>query len=390
MSILKRPPFLLLLAGLWLLPAAVPQAGEGHGEENGHGGEAAHEEAEGPLALDERARAAAGIAVAAAAPRPLAKVLRAPAEVRPDLYRAAQVTPRIQAQVVARHARLGDAVRRGQPLVSLSSVAMAEAQAALIEADREWRRVRRLGRKVVSEKRWVAAQVARRLAYARVLAYGMTRAQIEALLKAGDARRADGSFALVAPVDGTVVHDDFVLGEVVEPGRVLYELADESRVWVEAQLSPEDAARVRPGQKARVRAADGTVLEGEVMQVHHRLSEQSRTRAVRIAAANTGDRLHPGELVEAELALGGGAPVLAVPERAVVLLQGGPAVFVLAGREPGGHWRFEPRPVRTGRSAGGWVEVRAGLKAGETVVTAGAYHLKALLLKAQLGAGHAH
>ena len=388
---LQRLTHLLPLLALLLLPPAVPAGGEhGAAGEKAHPEGEAHEEEGGGLALDAEARARAGIRVAPAARRALARELAAPGEVRHDLYRTAQITPRIQAQVVARHARLGDLVRRGQPLVSLSSVAMAEAQAALLEADREWRRVRRLGRKVVSEKRWIAAQVARQLAHAKVLAYGMTEAQVQALLRAGDARRADGRFDLVALVDGRVTRDDFVLGEVVDPGRVLLEVADESVMWVEAQLAPEDAARVRPGQKARVRAADGTEVEGEVVQVHHRLSEQSRTRAVRIRVPNPDDRLHPGELVEARLRVGETEPVLAVPEAAVLLLQGGPAVFVLEEREADGRWHFAPRPVRTGRSAGGWTEIREGLRAGEEVVTAGAYHLKALMLKSQLGEGHGH
>ena len=55
-----------------------------------------------------------------------------------------------------------------------ANVAMAEAQGELLVADREWARVQKLGRKVVSETRFIAAQVKRQQAYARVLAYGMT------------------------------------------------------------------------------------------------------------------------------------------------------------------------------------------------------------------------
>ncbi len=378
------PLWALLLAALAFL--AIPAgAGEDH-----EGGEEHGSAEESPLVLDAEARREHGLALAAASRRPLQAFRTAPAEVRVNQYTAAQATPRIQAQVTARHVRLGQRVRAGQPLVSLSSVAMAEAQAALLEADREWQRVKRLGRQVVSERRWVAAQVARQLAYARVLAYGMSPGEVEALLEGGDARRADGSFSLLAPVAGTVVHDAFVLGEVVDPGRVLVEIADEGTVWVEAQVSPAEAARIRPGQEVTVVAADGSRHPGRILQMAHRVSEQSRTLGVRIEVPNPEDRLHPGQLVEALLPLEAGPPVLAVPSGAVLLLQGGPAVFVLEEREPDGHWRFAPRPVRTGRQAAGWTEIREGLSEGEEVVVQGAYALKALMLKSQLGEGHGH
>jgi cobalt-zinc-cadmium efflux system membrane fusion protein len=68
-----------------------------------------------------------GLATESLAARPIGDGLRAPGEVRLNAYATAQVTPRITAQVIARHARLGDRVVPGQPLVTLSSVELAEA-----------------------------------------------------------------------------------------------------------------------------------------------------------------------------------------------------------------------------------------------------------------------
>lgn len=100
---------------------------------------------------------------------------------------------RITAQVVRRHARLGDHVKQDQPLVTLSSVEMAEAQGILLETEAELRRVEKLGREMVSDKRFVAAQVAYQHAYAKARAYGMTEKQIDVLVKAGDAAKATGN-----------------------------------------------------------------------------------------------------------------------------------------------------------------------------------------------------
>ncbi len=377
----------------WLLglalTAPLAQAGGAHDEPAAHDGQsAAHDhpdEAGGALEMSAERRRALGIVTAPARPRPLAEMVQAPAEVSLDQYRSAVVTPRIEAQVVARHARLGDAVQPGARLVTLSSVAMAKAQADLMEADREWQRVRRLGRQAVSDKRYVAAQLARQLALAAVRAYGMSEAEIERLLRAGDARLATGRFDLLSPRAGTVIRDDFVTGEIVTPGRHLFEITDESRLWVEARLRPEQAVRVAVGAPARVSRDGRQWLTGRVVRIHHRVDEATRTLAVRIAVDNPQDRLHPGDYVEALVAVSAAQARIAVPEQAVVLLEGSPTVFVLAGE------RLVPRPVETGRTVAGWTEIRAGLAEGETVVTQGAFFLKSLLLRDRMGEeGHAH
>lgn len=379
--------YLNLITLLLLLGCGTPVMASGaEHEEAGHEA-AGHEEGgheEGALEMDAAARAAQGIVTAPVSRRPLAGVVSAPAEVVINTYRSSQVTPRIAAQVSRRHARLGDRVTAGQTLVTLSSVEMAEAQGELLVADREWTRVRKLGRKVVSERRYIEAQVARQQAYARVLAYGMTEAQIRNLLKQGDASRATGSFDLVSPQEGTVISDDFIVGQLAEPGEVLFEISDESLLWVEARLNPEDAARIGIGAPARIRVADGDWLEGRVIQRHHRLDETTRTQSIRIEVDNGADRLHPGQFVEASIQSGEARPEVAVSSSAVVLFQGSPTVFKVEGDE------LHPQPVETGVTRGGYTAITAGLEDGEEVVVKGTFLLKSLLLKSQMGEGHGH
>ena len=70
-------------------------------------------------------------------------------------------------------------------LVTLSSVLMADAQGQLIVAAVEWQRVEELGIDVVSERRFTEAQVGHQLAMAKVIAYGMTQGQAQALIQEG-------------------------------------------------------------------------------------------------------------------------------------------------------------------------------------------------------------
>ncbi|MFZ5619699.1 MAG: efflux RND transporter periplasmic adaptor subunit [Pseudomonadota bacterium] len=378
----------LALAGLGL-PVHTVLAEQGHAENTADATSDAHEqegehEEEGALKMTAAEREAQGIRTARVAPRALAEAVTAPGEVRMNAYASAQVTPRIGAQVVTRHAHLGETVAKDQPLVTLSSVEMAEAQGALIEADREWGRVRKLGREVVSDQRYVAAQVARQRAYATVRAYGMTDAQVERLLADGDASRATGAFELLSPQAGTVIRDDFVIGEVVEAGRLLFEVSDESILWVEAQLRPEQAGGIAVGTAARVSRDGAHWLDGQVIQLHHRLDEGTRTQGVRIEVANRGDELHPGEYVDVTLQTAAAEARVAVPKDAVLLMQGAPTVFKLEGDE------LHPQPVETGVTRGGWTEVKAGLADGDEVVIQGAFLLKSLALKSQMGEGHGH
>lgn len=345
-----------------------------------------HAEEEGgaiELTADEQRRA--GVVVDAVTPRALNETIRVPGEVTVNAYRSARVTPRITAQVAARHVKLGDEVTAGQPLVTLSSVSMAEAQGELIVADREWQRVKTLGQGTVSASRYTEAQVSQQQAQAKVVAYGMTDTQAAALAKSGDASKATGAFDLLAPQAGTVLQDDFIVGELIEPGRVLVDISDESVMWVEAQTVPNGLPEIDDGATARVSLDGMTWLQGMVIQRHHRLDETTRTQGLRIEVDNANDRLHPGQFVEVEIVTGRAAPILAIPNAAVTLIEGAPTVFKLEN----GH-EFHAETIEVGPVVGDWTVVRGGLVDGDEIAIDGVFHLKSLLLKSSLGEGHAH
>lgn len=339
--------------------------------------------AEHPLVLDAAMQKQLGIATAAVQPQTLQSEVRAPGEVKANAYGTVLVSPRIAAQVVRRSVRLGDEVKAGEALVTLSSVEVAEAQGQLIVGERDWQRVRALGSEAVSAKRYTEAQVARDRAHATLRAYGIGDGEIAALLRQGSAR-ATGEFSLVAPQAGRITSDDFLVGERVEPGKVLFTVVDERSVWIEAQLAAGDAERVRLGAAARI-VDRGETFAGKVIQLPHRTSESSRTTSVRVEAANADDLLHAGEFVEVFLATSAAAQVLAVPNEAIVQVQGQNVVF-----KSGKDGRFDVAAVATGETRGERTVVRQGLAAGDVIAVKGSYALKARLLKSQLGEGDGH
>jgi len=340
---------------------------------------AANEPADDPLTLDAAAIREAGIVIESLTPRIVADDVKAPGEVRVDAYNTLLVSPRVASQVVSRRAKLGDVVAAGDTLVVLSSVDVAETQGRLVVATQDWNRVAALGKQAVSARRYNEALIERDQARARLRAYGLTDAQIARLVRRGSAA-ADGTFELVAPGPGRVTTDAFLVGERIEPGRTLFTLVSESSVWVEARLAPAAAEQVKEGD-AVVVVAHGSELPGKVIQRSHQTDEKTRTVDVRIQVDNENDLLHPGELVEARIALASQVRRLAVPADAIVLLQNQPTLFV-RGAKPG---QFEAVPVRTGDTRGGWTEIREGAKAGTAYVSKGAFALKARLLRSQLG-----
>ena len=331
-----------------------------------------------PLALDAVAIKEAGIVMDKVTLRAMTEELKAPGEVKADAYSTELVSPRVESQVIGRRVKLGDLVKAGQPLVVLSSVQVAETQGALIVAEQDWQRVASLGPQAVSGRRYTEVRVQRDQARAKLRAYGLSDAQVQGVLRAGSAR-ADGSFELLAPTSGRITTDEFLVGERVEPGRTLFTLTKEDSVWVEARLPPADAERVKAGGGARILVHD-TSVPGKVVQRSHQTDERTRTVAVRIAVDNRNDLLHPGELVDARLAVGTPAQVLAVPAAAVVLLQNEATVFVVKG-----NGLFEPAPVVVGEQRDGWIEIKQGLAPGTPYVRTGAFALKARLLRSQLG-----
>ena len=302
-----------------------------------------------------------------------------PAEITFNAYRTSQVNTRISAQVVSRHVRMGDIVKSGQKLVTLSSVDMADAQGQLLIANREWQRVQKLGRKVVSEQRYVEAQVNYQKSVAKLMAYGMTMIQIDSLLNQNDASQATGLFDLLSPQDGAVVYDQFLVGQIIEPGQKLMEISDDSVLWAEAQMNPDIQEIINLEDVVQVASGKHKGLVGKIIQVHRKVDETTRTLPVRIEISNEKGLLYPGQFVQIRMQSSTNQNVLAVPKDSVTLLHGEQMVFVLKGDE------LSPQLVETGETHNDWIEITAGLTVEDNIVTQGTFLLKSMLLKSQIG-----
>jgi Cu(I)/Ag(I) efflux system membrane fusion protein len=99
--------------------------------------------------------------------------------------------------------------------------------------------------------------------------------------------------------------------------------------------------------------------------IYPQVNRETRSTRIRIELPNPDGLLLPDMYADVEIATGATEPVVAVPEGAVLETGARQAVLI-----DGGEGRFAPRAVEIGRRGDGYVEIRAGLRAGERVVTA--------------------
>jgi Cu(I)/Ag(I) efflux system membrane fusion protein len=197
---------------------------------------------------------------------------------------------------------------------------------------------------------------------------GISAQEIDEILRKGKAIEA---IAIRSPVDGYVVGKSAVVGVAVQPGTVLFEVADLSQVWVTADVYEQDISRVKVGQRARLELSSfpGEIHTGKVSFIYPTLDAGNRTLRLRLEFKNRSDRngprLRPGMYGTVYLDLPSTTGLM-VPAEAVV--DTGEAHYLFVSKAAG---RFEPRVVEVGAHARDKVEILSGVAEGETVVTTG-------------------
>ncbi len=252
----------------------------------------------------------------------------------------------------------GFRVRRGQALAQLVSTDLYQAEADLAAAQRSLGALGAAGAAVMQS------------AQQRLAALGVPAREVARVARGG---APSTSLTIVAPQSGEVVELTATEGAFVAPGTPLFTIADTSHLWVIASLPIGDAGRLAVGAVASIEstALPGRTFAGRVVLLDPTADASTRTRGVRLEVTTPDPALAPG--MDVTIAIGGA-------ERQAMLL---PADAVLPGRAESyvyvdvGSSRFEPRAVRTGATAGGRVEILAGLDGNERVASVAAFLLDA-------------
>lgn len=307
--------------------------------------------------------------------------------VNQDAY--AEVASPSTARVVRVLARAGDEVKANQPLVELTSGDMSKARAEVQAADARLALAKKnlerkeglLKERLVPERDVIDARAA------------VTEAEAARTIAAGAVKQfagAEGGSGLVlrAPVAGTVIDRDVVVGQLADPSKTLFRIGDLSKLWLVAHVFERDAVRVQVGATgtATFAALPGKTVDGTIAWVGREVETASRTVPVRLEVPNTDGVLRPGMSASVTLPVGeAGGHVVAVPIAAVQRVDDKWSVFL-----PRGPGEFEVKPIGRGRDLGGEVEILSGLAPGDPVVVDGAFLLKAEFEKARGEGGHDH
>ena len=194
---------------------------------------------------------------------------------------------------------------------------------------------------------------------------------------------------VLAAIDGVVVAAPHAIGTSVETSTSIVRIVDASRVWLEGRVSEFDVHKLQPQGRA---FASFLALPGErrvladAPWIAPRVSEESRTLALRFELDNADGRLREGMLADLELATDSVANALTIPNSAVVMDSGVPTAWVPVGGES-----FARRVLSLGLRDHERVQVVGGLAEGERVVTRGGYVVRLVALGgASMEHGHHH
>jgi RND family efflux transporter MFP subunit len=298
----------------------------------------------------------------------------------------------------------GAQLKKGQLLVALSpapsspedaaraGLAVAEAQARVAAATAELERSRRLlsdraiaAREVESaERELTVANEARQAARAAA-----------AMFSNASAGKGQGSWRVVAPIDGTLVDIDVTPGATVAAGQRLFSIVDTRELWIRALVPEQDAARLRTDLDARFRIAGveswqdirvtGSQANARVVTLGRTVDPVSRTVEVIYALVAPDPSMRVGGLVEVSVPAGDEIEGIVVPRSAVLDHEGRDVVYVQLDGE-----HFEQRAVRKGPIAADRVAILHGLELGERIVTRSAHLVRLADRPKGGGEGHGH
>ena len=260
----------------------------------------------------------------------------------------------------------GQQVRRGQAMLEIYSPELVSTQEEYLLAVRNMKKLEDSPFSEVTESSRSLLESTRR----RLLYWDISERQIKDLEEKGTISK---TVTLFAPTDGVVIDKMAEEGMRVIPGMDLFRIADLSEIWVYAHIYEYEAPWVKVGQPAEMDLpySPGRTFKGKVDYIYPYLDKKARDVKVRLVFQNPDLELKPQMYANVQLESRLGADVTAVPTEAVIRSGKRNLVFVAKG---GG--KFEPRDVVLGpEGQGGLVQVLAGIRPGEEVVTSAQFLL---------------
>jgi len=333
----------------------------------------------------------------------LRTAVRVPASIEPlsggEAVVAAPVAGRFAADEllsIGSMVRSGAVVGRIEPRLSPGEdratliAAVSEADAAAEAAHAEQARAERLlAERAVPARRVEEAKRAATVADARLGAARARLTQRDQTLSSGGGTAAGNAFILRAPISGRVAEVSATLGASYDEGAPLFRVIRTDRVELRAMVPATDVGLVRDISQIDFEVpGESLPVPLQAHHMHHAgmIDAQSRALAVQFEVDNPNGRLLIGQTGNVLLYKRELMQVPVVSKAAVLMEAGRPFVFVQVSGE-----RFARRPIEIATRDGDLVGVKSGIKAGDRVVTRGAYDVQlASAAKGLPAEGHVH
>lgn len=256
------------------------------------------------------------------------------------------IAPKISARIVSLDADEGLVVTKGQPLAQLEDddirQSLAEAEARLVQAEKEWGRSRTLAKSgAISKTALENAQAT----------FDTTKAAVERT-------RAELSYLqLIAPEDGTIIRRDGEIGELATPTAPVFWITGGNKMRIETEVDEEDIALVKPGQDVAISADayPGEIFHGAVLSITPKGDPVARSYRVRVSLAEDAP-LMIGMTAETNIITQKKDKALMVPTTAIKDNE----IWIKRGKN------FEKAAVKTGIKTDTKIEILEGLGEGDS------------------------
>lgn len=358
-----------------------------------------HEHAEGEhigdeqtaLTLTSKQMVEQGLKLATAEQGAIQQMTHVPAKVVTNTDQQAHVSPMFVGRVDAVYANLGQTVRKGQALVSITSPELVGqqseirlAQSNLQLAKQQFEREKQLWSQGISAKQdyqnaahaYQQANIAVQVAQAKIAALGVTQG-------------SNGRYTLSAPMSGMISSKDIMVGEYVQLADPLFVIDSMQQLWLEFVLPTHLSTSLTAQQEISfISLQNQQRYTAKIQQIGSQADLQTGRLIVRAIILSKVADLRPHLMVNVELPSGVTTQTLRVAKEAIQQIEGQDSVFVAESQAD--QIKFHPQAVTLGLTSTDqkWIEIKTGLRQGQRYVAAGSFLLKSELEKGEASHGH--
>ena len=369
-----------------------------------------------------------GIVAGAVTTTDLVSSATLPGVIELNQNRTAQISSYVSGKVLELSVDLGRRVGQGQTLLTVNSPDFASAQAAYLEAFANYRfsseendRAVELFREKAIEEREYRRRVAQheqmvaRLAATESIlhSFGIYHDWIDNLVDrftsidigGGEGHSlAESALPILSPISGTIISRDVMIGEHVDPAKVLFTVSDLNTVWAHLDAYEIDLPNISYDSKVTITTPlfPDRTFPGKITYISDVVDETLRTVHLRVELSNSERLLRPNLFIKGLIeTYDSETRRIAIPEEAITMFHGEKTVFIAVDAHAhdgdmhltahgDDHVVFEARHIELGALIGNMRIITGGLEECDIIAMKGAFILKAELDKGSGGDGHVH